>query len=83
MAFFPNGIWCQTFVVIEEDQLHDEADSREHGTAAQVAEHGVGQAKAHKIREGLPGDGLGDGPLGRARVRLHFFTLRTGLRRTP
>ena len=49
-------------VVIEENQLHDEAHGRKYGATTEVAEHHVGQPKADKIAEGLPGDSFGDGP---------------------
>ena len=73
MVLSPGYLVPDSFVVVEKDQLHNEADQCEDGTAADVAEHLVGNAKAYEIAESLPGDSLCKGSPRTAGVRLHRF----------
>jgi hypothetical protein len=49
-----------SFVIVEQDQFHNETDQCKSGAVTNVAEHPVSDTEAYQIAETLPGDSLGE-----------------------
>jgi hypothetical protein len=61
MIFTPPNPVPERIVIIEQYQLHSEANGSEYKATTKVAKDRVGESQANNVAEGLPRNRLGNG----------------------